>query len=574
MIGFSIETYIRETLRDLINRELDSPQPIILEIPRSSDHGELSCSIAMSVAGRAGIPPRTLAEKLARDFPTSDDRVVSVEVAGPGFLNFHLGSGYFYRLLAFVIDNPAKFGDSDEGKGERWHFEYVSANPTGPLNIVNARAASVGDTLTNVFRKSGYAVHREFYMNDSGGQIRKLGASIFARMRQIESGSATADIPDGGYHGDYVLDIARDYLKQPGVQVASTAPDDETAEKIGLWAAEKIRTGQEDTLNRFLARFDRWFRESMLNEPGDRFYKCEDSHTPRKVLEDLNKSGLTYKKDGALFFKAGSFGDSDDRVVETSQGRFTYIVPDIAYHLRKHRHFNRAVNLLGPDHHGHILQLRASLKALLGKDREKDFFKPIIVQQVNLKRDGEDVKMSKRAGVGITMQELIDEVGVDAARFFFLRRKISSHLDFDIGLASRHSDENPVYYVQYAHARIKSILRQPAVQEIVSQLNQGNKADAQCIDLSVLTEPEELNLMKVIARFPWTLAAIVRSIEPHPLTTYLEDLAKAFHLFYAKHRVICDDRDLTAARLQLCRGVAGVLAEGLRLMGVSAPDRM
>ncbi|MDP8229130.1 MAG: arginine--tRNA ligase [Candidatus Electryoneaceae bacterium] len=438
------------------------------------------------------------------------------------------------------------------------------------MNIVSARAASVGNTLVNVFKKRGYDTHSEYYVNDGGRQVKLLGASVRVRLDQLDANTVSAPpflgqlvagvggpchqvIPDGGYHGEYVIDIARAWREDhPDI----SPPDDMT---LGLWAANRIRGHQEKTLKKFRVTFDRWFRESEIYADAD--------NGPETVIEKLNERGLTYTKDGALFFKASEFGDSEDRVVITSDGRFTYIVPDIAYHLRKHQNFGKAVNLLGPDHHGHILQLKAALKALETPD---DSFIPMIVQQVNLKRAGQPVKMSKRAGVGITMEELLDEVGVDAARFFFLRRKITSPLDFDIELAKSHSDENPVYYVQYAHARIQSILHQPAASVLADY---SSKSD-QTVDLTVLTAPEDLDLLRVMARFPWTLSAVVRGVDPHPLVTYLIDLARAFHSFYANQRVISDDTCLTVARLILCRGTAGVIAEGLRLIGVEAPDRM
>jgi len=342
-----------------------------------------------------------------------------------------------------------------------------------------------------------------------------------------------------------VLDLAQDWLKDND---SEKIPDDAA---LGQWAAGRIRQGQEASLRSFRVEFNNWQRESDLYAEG----------RAQRVIDVLSQRGLTYQKDGALFFKASQFGDDEDRVLRKSDGDFTYVVPDIAYHLyKRERGFDTAVDLLGPDHHGYIQRMEAALKGLGVPD---GFLKALLIQQVNLKRDGQEVKMSKRAGVGVTLDELVEEVGVDAARYFFLLRRITSPLDFDIDLAMRHSDENPVYYVQYAHARICSILRQP--QALESTL---------AADLSLLTEPEELGALRAMARFPWTLSAIVRGVDPHPLTAYLTDLAKSFHQFYTRHRVITDDAGLTAARLALCRGVAAMLKDGLNLMGVSAPEKM
>lgn len=553
MEHISIEEIISVTLMELCRKEGITDQRISLEIPRDRKYGELSSNVAMIAARRLGTGPLALAEKLAASFPTSTDGVEAVNVAGPGFLNFKLSPTYFHNLLEHIVADPSAFGAADEGRGERWLFEFVSANPTGPLNIVSARAASVGDTLVKVFKKRGYDAHSEYYVNDGGNQIRLLGASVIARIEQTLSGADTADIPEGGYHGRYVLDLASEWLeKHPDMY----PPDPKMngvyyAKALGKWAAEFIRKQHEETLKEYGVIFDRWFRESEMYRSGMVDF----------AFSELQKSNSTYRKDGAVYFCAGDYGDSEDRVILTSKGDFTYVVPDIAYHMDKRRRgFKKAVDLLGPDHHGHIVQLRAALKAANLPD---EFFYPIIVQQVNLKRSGREIKMSKRAGVGITLTELVDEVGVDAARFFFMMRKITSHLDFDIDLACRHSDDNPVYYVQYAHARIQSIFRQPGVRKVT--------VDS---DLSLLTNEEELDLLRWLARFPWTLSVIVRGVDPHPLTGYLTELARSFHLFYTRHRVISDDTALTAARLTLCRGVAGVLSEGLSLMGVSAPDMM
>ncbi len=564
-----IENIIVEKIQEYLKQQQIENIPVSLEIPRNPEHGDLSCNVALIASRKVKKPPRLFAEQLAEAIEDEVSGLESVKVAGPGFVNFAFSRAHYQRLLVDIVQNPQEFGDSDEGNGAKWLFEFVSANPTGPLNVVSARAASVGDTLVRALKKRGYSASSEFYVNDGGRQVKLLGASVRARLKQLEDDAEYAEIPDGGYHGEYVADMAKEWQAEP--KDIDSFDDDYT----GKWAAEKIRDTQENTLNRFRVKFDRWFRESelyddknskwlfdpvKLGKEGDKSSQCTINRA-EQIVRYLESSHLTYVKDGALFFKASEFGDDEDRVVRKKDGNLTYVVPDIAYHLDKFRRGNEvAVDILGPDHHGYIKRMEAALKSL---GLPKNFFKVILLQQVNLKRGGKEVKMSKRAGVGITLAELIEEVGVDAARFFFLLRRTSSHLDFDIELARRHTEENPVYYVQYAHARIRSILRQPDAFD--------PEPDA---DLSALSEKEEIDVIKCLVKFPWTLEAIVRTLDPHPITIYLMDLAKVFHLFYSRHRVISEDKKLTVARLTLCKGAAGILKEGLRLMGVEAPERM
>lgn len=543
---------IEEKIRDFLTRKLTDlgieDVSIVLEIPRNPEHGELSSSIAMNLAKKMHKSPRDIAHQLANEADGQINFVEKIEIAGPGFLNFRLHNNFFYKLLKQIIESPGKYGDSNTGNGVKYLFEFVSANPTGPLNIVSARAASVGDTLVKVFKKRGFNASSEYYVNDGGRQVKLLGATVKARVEQIESGSDESSIPEGGYFGEYVIEIAKK-LKHEKPEICAAEED-----IIGKWAAEEIHKGQKEILRQFQVEFDNWFFESKLYE----------NHKTEKVLDEFEKRQLTYRKDGALFFQASNFGDDEDRVLIKSNGDYTYVVPDTAYHLDKRDRGNKvAVDILGPDHHGYVKRMNAALQSLGIPD---DFLKVILLQQVNLKRDGKEVKMSKRAGIGITLRELIDEVGVDAARFFFLRRRNSSHLDFDMDLAQKHTEENPVYYVQYAHARICSIFRQPQVEELYQTSLET--------DVTCLKAKEELDILKVLARFPWTLATIVRNMEPNSITTYLTDLSKAFHYFYSKHRVICEDEELTRARLMLCEGVQGVLKEGLRLIGVSTPEKM
>ncbi|MFC2150010.1 arginine--tRNA ligase [Calditrichota bacterium] len=532
------EEYIREKLEQICAELGYAPGAIMLEIPRQKGHGDLSCNVAMTLAKAAGEPPRQIAARIIADYSFPDEVVASTEIAGPGFLNFSLSNDYLFELLKAVIEAPDQFGAIEPPADGGVIFEFVSSNPTGPLNIVSARAASVGSTLVKVFRKRGIRAWSEYYVNDGGKQVRLFGESVLARMKGNE-------LPEGGYQGDYVQEIA-DILEvdEWGIDLANES-------EVGKWSADRMRENQEGVLGRFGVSFDRWFRESELY--------ADDS--AEAIVASLKAKDCTYEKDGALFFRATDFGDNNDRVLTTSDGRLTYIVPDVAYHIDKHsRGFETACTILGPDHHGQSISMKAALKAMGLPD---EFYKPLIIQQVNLKRDGVEVKMSKRAGQMVTLEELIEEVGVDAARYFFLMRKTTSPLDFDIELAKRHSNDNPVFYVQYAHARIKSILRQPGASEL-----------EMASDLTVLTAQEELDLMRMMSQYPWTLDAIVRSYEPHALTVYLTDLAKAFHQFYTVHRVITDDKKSTEARLMLCKGVANLIAQGLDLMGVDAPEKM
>ncbi len=584
----SIDNEIIAVFKDIAEKLGYPADEVVLEIPRNSDHGDFSSNLAMKLAKPLKRNPREIGTELGSAYPTDSTFVSKVEIAGPGFINFTIAPAFLHKMLMEIVTGVGEVWDIQDGNGEKWHFEYVSANPTGPLNVVSARSASVGSVLVNVFRKLGYQPHSEFYVNDVGGQIRKLGESTQAWLDVFDGKTETPNIPEGGYHGGYLEEYAKTIQEHfPIITQKNHDRVEDYYQDIGRVMIASIRVRQEQTLSEFGVNFDQWVHESELASSvsyllkGNKAYPKQTfkgERTPDLVYDELVNSGLTYSKDGAVYFKASEFGDSEDRVLKTSAGRYTYIVADIAYHLRKQKHHKYAVNLLGPDHHGHILQMKAALKALLGE--KSSFFHPIIIQQVNLKRDGKPVKVSKRAGVGITLDDLIAEVGVDAARFFFLMRRTSSPLDFDLELAKRHTEENPVYYVQYAHARIRSILRHPEALKHLSRTDISFdkkpllKAWNNEYDLSLLVEKEELNLLRIMARFPWTLRTVVRAIDPQPLTTYLIDLAKAFHHFYAHHRVIGDNKDLTVARLILCIGVVSVLKDGLELIGVQAPAQM
>jgi arginyl-tRNA synthetase len=530
-----------------------------VETPRDTSHGDLASTVALVLAKRDGRNPRGLAEeiKAALEASPPDPSTVpllKIEIAGPGFLNFTFAASWLDRALAEVSVEGPGYGRSSRMAGEDVHFEFVSANPTGPLNVVSARAAAVGDALASLCEAAGARVHREFYVNDSGRQVQLLGESLVARILQELGGDAS--IPENGYHGDYLVEMAGEYVEEGLPEWWEEATDEKRAMRLSDWAVDRIVISQEEVLEHFGLTFDTWFRESAVHEDG----------SVESTIRELGEKGHTFEEDGALWLRSTGFGDEKDRVLVTSDGRPTYLLPDIAYHRNKFaRGWTRLVDLWGPDHHGYIARMSAALQAL---GHPEDAFEVLIVQQVNLLRSGELVKMSKRAGRLIEMEGLVDEVGVDAARFFFLMRSTSSHLDFDLDLAVSRNEENPVYYVQYAHARICSIVAR-ALEEGVDA-----KAEAASADLSALSAPEERTLLRFLAAFPETVADAARVFEPHRITNYLRELAAAFHPFYHNHRVLGAPERVEAARLALCMGVRQVLANGLALLGVTAPDRM
>jgi arginyl-tRNA synthetase len=546
--------------------ELD-PAQVLLESPRDPAHGDLASTVALALAGRLGRRPREVAETLQRALqadPPPGVPIAAIEVAGPGFLNFRMAPEWLAGALDEVLVKGAGYGRSDRLAGRSVLFEFVSANPTGPLNVVSARAAAVGDALAALWATAGARVGREFYVNDAGRQVRLLGLSLEARVRQRLG--EEAPLPEEGYHGDYLVELADQFLAgglpewwttQPAVH----DPGEEgegggRCDRLADWAIERIVERQRRALAAFGLRFDTWFRESSLHASG----------AVTATLDELKARGVTFEAEGALWFRSSALGDEKDRVLLTGDGRPTYLLPDIAYHRDKYvRGWASLVDLWGPDHHGYIPRMTAALQAL---GHEPESFRVLIVQQVNLLRGGQVVKMSKRAGRLIEMEELLEEVGVDAARFFFLMRGTSTHLDFDLDLAVARNEENPVYYVQYAHARICSILERASAEGLDVPLLIREA------DLTRLVEPEERTLLRLVADYPETVADAAVALEPQRLTTTLRELAAAFHPFYHRHRVLGAPDDLPAARLALCQGVRTTLANGLTLLGISAPERM
>ncbi|EKP94803.1 arginine--tRNA ligase [Thermaerobacter subterraneus] len=521
-----------------------------VEVPRDPRHGDFASNAALVLAGRARRAPREVAAVLERHLP-GGAWLRKVEAAGPGFLNFHLADDWWREGVRAILRAGEAFGRTDRGGGLRVQVEFVSANPTGPLGVVNARAAALGDALARVLQAAGYRVEKEFYLNDAGNQIRKLALSLEARMRQ-ELGQP-AEIPEGGYPGEYLIDIARDLLAAEGPALLDR-PEEERWERMARFAVEAIVAQMRTQLARFGVEFDEWYPETRVREAG----------YPERVLERLRQRGMVYEQDGALWLRSSAVGDDKDRVLVRRDGEYTYTLVDIAYHLTKwERGFQRAIDIWGQDHHGHVVPMQAALRALGLPD---GWFEVLLTQMVHLVRGGQAVRMSKRRGELVTMAEFLDEVDVDAARYFFLMRSPDTHLDFDLDLANLRSSENPVYYVQYAHARACGILRQ-------AEAEAGLRPDGSA-DLSPLGDPAERDLARRLLDLPGEVAAAAEAREPHRLTYYLKDVATLFHQFYTRCRVLGEEDPVARARLVLVDATRQVLATALGLLGVTAPERM
>jgi arginyl-tRNA synthetase len=503
----------------------------------------------MSLAKQLKRNPMEIAEAIARGLQLPGDVVAGVEAVRPGFINFRLALPELQRTVREVLAQGDRYGSSRDGVAKSIQVEYVSANPTGPLVIVSARAAAVGNALLNLLEFSGYRTQGEYYVNDYGKQVEALGESFRFRLKERLGRVATGEsIEQYQYPGGYLSTIAAavdDAEARAWVDAAVAAGD------LGRRAADRLLATIRSDLGAYGARFDRFFGESTLHPDAI-----------EAVRKKLVASGHTYEEDGALFFRSTTFGDDKDRVIQKSDGEPTYFLADIAYHASKlERGFHRAIGLLGPDHHGHVPRMQAAMAAL---GAPADWLEVIMVGWVRLLEDGKPVSMSKRAGEFVTMRELIDDVGVDVAKYFFLMRRANSPLDFDLTLARKQSDENPVYYVQYAHARIASVVR-------FAEERGAAGSDA---DLSKLTAPEERVLMLLLLHFPGVAAGSAEAREPHRLTTYAQELATAFHQFYHACRIVGDDPALSAARLDLARATRTVLKNSLQLLGVSAPSSM
>jgi arginyl-tRNA synthetase len=553
-----IATHLREACRRLVE-DLGpggfSPEklpPVILEKPRDPSHGDVATGLAMALAKIMGHPPREIAGELVKRLQFDSGLVSRVEVAGPGFINFTLGREWLVQSLRDVLRQGESYGTSSLGQGRRVQVEFVSANPTGPLVVVNGRAAAVGDSLVRLLKFAGYDAHSEYYIDDGGTQVEILARSVDARYRQVLG--EDAPLPPDGYPGEYLMDLARAFRERRGPELAELSAQERVL-RFREWSVAEIVAWQKRDLQDYGVTFDVWAHEADVRRSG----RIEH------VVGTLREKGYAYDADGALWLKTSLRGDEKDRVLIRSSGEPTYLLPDIVYHLDKFdRGFEEVIDLWGPDHQGHILPMEVALEAL-GRDPKR--FRVLTVQWVTMIRGGERLSMSKRAGEFITLRELLDEVGRDAARFFFLLRRTDSHLDFDLDLAKRSTDENPVFYVQYAHARLCNILGYAARLGI----GQPGPEDA---DLTLLWEPEETALAKYLVSFPELIEGAARDLEPHRLTAFLLELAGRFHAFYHHHRVVTEDTALTQSRLYLIQALRAVFRNGLTLLGVSAPETM
>jgi len=585
-LKYLIENLVRDALAALPEelRSLDmTPGSATIERTRDATHGDFASNIAMQLAKAAKRKPRELAQAIVAALPASD-LVSKVEIAGPGFINFFVSPAGYHQELLRVLDEGAAFGRSRMGAGQRVIVEFVSANPTGPLHVGHGRHAAFGATLANLLDAAGYSVHREYYINDAGRQMEILAASVW--LRYLECFGEQFPFPSNGYRGDYLhpianklVEVAGRSLVRPAAEVFRDLPPDAPAGDKDIYidavierakallgedgfrrtfklALDDILADIRQDLEEFGVRYDEWFSERSLATNG----------AIDRALERLRGNGVVYEKDGAQWFRATDFGDEKDRVVVRENGLKTYFASDIAYHLQKReRGFDRLVDVLGADHHGYIARVRAGLVAM---GEPGDSLEVRLVQFVTLYRGGEKVQMSTRSGEFITLRELRREVGNDAARFFYVMRSNDQHLDFDLQLATSHSNENPVYYIQYAHARVCSVLRQMREKGFEYDAARGRAA------LARLTESHEQALLASISRFPEVVEMAAELRAPHALVHYLREVANDFHTYYNAHQFLVDDAELRDARVTLVQGMRQVVRNGLGLLGVSAPEAM
>jgi arginyl-tRNA synthetase len=527
-----------------------SEAAFVLERPRESGHGDLATNLALNLARQLKSPPRAVAQRIVELLALPPGVVERVEIAGPGFINFWLAPDALANLLATIIEAGPGYGRQGFGRGLRVNVEFVSANPTGPLHVGHGRGAVVGDLIASLLVWTGHQVTREFYINDAGSQIDRLVESLWARIRQRRGGSEP--VPEGGYHGLYLVEAAEAAEREFPPELLD-GPLPAAAPVLRRFALRLMREEQDRLLADFGVHFDVWTSEQGLYDQG----KVEHG------LAVLARRGLTFERDGALWLKSSEFGDDKDRVLRKQDGSFTYLVPDIAYHIDKfERGFGLAIDVWGADHHGYVPRMRSVLRAL---GLPEGFFEVALVQLVKVVRGGEEVRMSKRSGEFVTLRDLLDQVGVDAARYFFLMRRSDSQFTFDIDLARSQTEENPVFYVQMAHARMSGIFR------VAGRSPESVSGEVQ---LSALPAEEDRALLKALASFPEVVARAARGREPHRITAYLEDLARVGHAWYHHCRVLGEAPPTEAARLALARAARIVLGNGLTLLGLSAPDRM
>ncbi len=555
----SIVTSMREKIRAEIEKAIEQAKQegkikgeklpdFVVEVPREKSHGDFATNVAMLLCKEAKMAPRAIAQIITENL-VNEDWLEKVEIAGPGFINFYLHKSWLYAIVPQVIAEDENYGRSNYGQGEKVQIEFVSANPTGLLHMGNARGAALGDTLSSVMDAAGFDVSREFYINDAGNQIENFGKSLEARYLQLLG--RDVPFPEDGYHGEDIIDTVKNIIGDVQDKYLDVDSEERRTFLVERALQEKITAIKSD-LARFGVHYDVWFSEKTLHESGE----------ITNVIQELREQGYIYEKEGALWLKSSLFGDEKDEVIVRSNGIPTYFAADIAYHKNKfERGFTRVIDIWGADHHGHVARMKGAVQAL---GYNPDNLEVILMQLVRLFQGGEIVRMSKRSGQYITLSELMDEVGKDAARFFFVMRSPDSHLDFDLDLAKAESSENPVYYVQYAHARINSILKANPQGELAKEK----------VDLSLLKEEAELDLMRKIADLPEEIVGAAVNSEPHRLTRYAHELASLFHSFYNSCRVLTDEEELRKARLLLVDAARITLRNVLTMIGVSAPERM
>ncbi|MEC2006561.1 arginine--tRNA ligase [Bacillus subtilis] len=554
---------IAEQMKDVLKEEIkaavlkaglaeESQIPnVVLETPKDKTHGDYSTNMAMQLARVAKKAPRQIAEEIVAHFDKGKASIEKLDIAGPGFINFYMNNQYLTKLIPSVLEAGEAYGETNIGNGERVQVEFVSANPTGDLHLGHARGAAVGDSLCNVLSKAGYDVSREYYINDAGNQINNLALSV--EVRYFEALGLEKPMPEDGYRGEDIIAIGKRLAEEYGDRFVNEEESERLAffREYGLkYELEKLRKDLEN----FRVPFDVWSSETSLYQNG----KID------KALEALREKGHVYEEDGATWFRSTTFGDDKDRVLIKKDGTYTYLLPDIAYHKDKlDRGFDKLINVWGADHHGYIPRMKAAIEAL---GYEKGTLEVEIIQLVHLYKNGEKMKMSKRTGKAVTMRDLIEEVGLDAVRYFFAMRSADTHMDFDLDLAVSTSNENPVYYAQYAHARICSMLRQGE--------EQGLKPAAD-LDFSHIQSEKEYDLLKTIGGFPEAVAEAAEKRIPHRVTNYIYDLASALHSFYNAEKVIDpENEEKSRARLALMKATQITLNNALQLIGVSAPEKM
>jgi arginyl-tRNA synthetase len=523
-----------------------------LEVPRVEAHGDFATNLALNLAKPNRCSPRDIATSFVEQLGDGDGLFAEVEIAGPGFINLVISPSAWYEVLDEIHRLQRNYGRSDFGRGRYVQVEFVSANPTGPLHVGHGRGAAVGDALASILEATGHRVEREYYINDAGTQIETLGRSVFVRYQQLLG--RQVEFPETCYQGDYIQALAREMQEVHGDSYLNSS-ENEVLPLFSDFAANSILEGIRQDLEDFGVRYDRWFSENSLYENG----------AVDRVIETLKESGNIFEKDGALWFRSTALGDEKDRVVVRANGMTTYLASDLAYHQDKYlRGFDLVINLWGADHHGYMERMYAGVMAL---GRKREDLRLLLVQLVNLLRKGKQVTMSTRAGEFVSLKDVIDEVDRDAARFIFLTRRSDSPLEFDLELAKEKSADNPVYYVQYAHARISSIIR-------LAKERQLDLDVLEDLDFKRLSLPEEMALIKQLSLYPEVVENSARFLEPHRLPYYLTELASAFHSYYKHNRIIQDDQGLAKARYHLVKAIRVVVGNGLGLLGVSAPEQM